>query len=188
MSITLTRYIALCGHPGSGKSTVQKILSDLYDVRPVDDGLPLRRIAVEQMGLTWNQVLTQAGKLETVEIAGRAWVVRDLLGQIGNRMEDLLGPHGIPFLCEQTVAGETGSFSFGSVRRDQGGYYKAKGGAVIGVRSPFAQPSRYEFDRFDESLVDVWIDNDGVSLEALQREVCEAMWRLDLMTRTARTA
>lgn len=39
--------------------------------------------------------------------------------------------------------------------------YRARGGKIIGVRRPGVGPSRYEFDWFDESLVDVWIDNDG---------------------------
>lgn len=172
MTLHLPRYIALCGNPGAGKSTVQEILRRDYGVTPVDDGLPIRKIAVEQMGLTWPQVTTQAGKLEEVEIAGRTWVVRDLLGQIGNRLEDLLGPHGIPFLVERTVAGREGKFSFGSVRRDQGRYYKKLGGVVIGVRSPKAPPSPYEFDRWDANLVDAWIDNDGENPRKLE----DAVW------------
>jgi hypothetical protein len=64
----------------------------------------------------------------------------------------------------------TKRYSFGSVRRQQGIVYRAKGGIVIGVRRPGVGPSGYEFDRFDEDLIDIWIDNDG-TIEHLERKV-----------------
>lgn len=47
MAYRLPRYIALCGHPRSGKSEVQKILKDHYNVTPVDDGAILRETAMK---------------------------------------------------------------------------------------------------------------------------------------------
>ncbi|MCP1540083.1 AAA family ATPase [Methylorubrum extorquens] len=182
-ALDIPRYIALCGNPGSGKSTVQEILRANYGVEPVDDGFALRKIAVEQFGLTWDQVMTQEGKRETVTVAGKAWIVRDLLGQLGNRIEDLLGPHGIPFLSERQVADKPGCFSFGSVRRDQGRFYQDRGGVVIGVRSPKAGPSEFEFDRFDEACVDLWIDNDGEDLRRLEWSVWTAIKELEARRR-----
>lgn len=175
----IPRYIALCGNPGAGKSTVQQILHEKHGVQPVDDGHAIRAIAVEQMGLTWDQVRTQEGKRETVTIAGKDWIVRDLLGQIGNHLEALLGPHAMPFLAERQVADKPGSFSFGSTRRDQGAFYRERQGVVIGIRSPKAPPSRFEFDRFDPACVDIWIDNDGESLRLLEEKVYLALLELD---------
>jgi hypothetical protein len=177
--VTIPRYIALCGNPGAGKSEVQRILRESYGVQPVDDGHAIRAIAVEHMGLTWDQVRTQAGKRETVELAGKDWVVRDLLGQIGNQLEALLGPHAMPFLSERLVADKSGSFSFGSVRRDQGRYYQERGGVVIEIVNPKAGPSAYEFDRYDPSVVDVTIQNDGVSLRNLEKAVFDALKELE---------
>jgi hypothetical protein len=77
-------------------------------------------------------------------------------------------------------------YSFGSVRRDQGKVYKALGGAIIGVRRPGVGPSSFEFDRFDESLVDVWIDNDA-GLKELREKVLDALIELrDLCRRRRR--
>jgi hypothetical protein len=177
--VTIPRYIALCGNPGSGKSTVQQILRDSYGVQPVDDGHVIRAIAVEHMGLTWDQVRTQEGKRETVHLAGKDWIVRDLLGQIGNQLEALLGPHAMPFLAERLVADKPGSFSFGSTRRDQGAYFRERGGVVIEIVSPNAPPSPYAFDRYDPSVVDVTIQNDGVSLRNLERAVFDALKELE---------
>jgi hypothetical protein len=60
--------------------------------------------------------------------------------------------------------GRTGSFSFGSVRRDQGAFYKAAGETlIIGIRNPLAPPTGNEFDTFDESIVDIWIENDALA-------------------------
>lgn len=169
----LPRLIALCGNPGSGKSTVQKILCEEFSYLPVDDGYCLRDFAMRHCGLTHDQVYTQAGKLETVEIAGKKWIVRDFLGQLGNRVEDLMGPMGIPFMAV-TSKNPDHYLSFGSVRRDQGAYYKSLGGIVIEIANPDAGPSAYEFDRYDASLVDYVIANRSPSYhlhfeDAMQR-------------------
>jgi len=181
--IIVPRYIALCGNPKSGKTEVQNILKESYGTHPIDDGFPLREFAVNNLGLTWDQVLTQKGKLEYVEILGRRWQVREVLGELGNRFESMFGKHVMPFMAVQQtyrVPGAPKSFSFGSVRRDQGLYYKERGGLVIGIRNPQAGPSIYEFDQFDHSVVDLWIDNDalarGWSVERAREDLRMKVW------------
>lgn len=157
----LPRFIALCGHPKAGKSTVQEILHQNFNVIPVDDGGPLRKIAMEYLGCTYDQVYTQPGKLEYVDILDRSWQVRKILGELGNAFEEKFGGDVIPLMVCNSLK-TPGPFSFGSVRREQGAYYKERGGVVIGIVNPLAEPSPYEFDRFDETLVDHWIANDAL--------------------------
>lgn len=152
--------IALCGNPKAGKSQVQLILEKDFGYQAVDDGAVIRDFATRWLGLTHDQVHTQAGKLETFELLGRTWEVREFLGVYGNAIESMFGPWGIPYLATRGLD-PAKRYSFGSVRRDQGKFYKQLGGLVIGVRNPLAGPSPYEFDRFDESLVDIWIENDA---------------------------
>ena len=160
----IPRFVALCGNPKSGKSLVQEILLNNYGVQPIDDGGPLREFAVNNLGLTWDQVRTQEGKLEMVEILGKSWQVRKILGELGNVLEAMFGKHIMGYMAVARCSGTIGSFSFGSVRRDQGKYYKAAGDAVvIGIRNPLALPTGNEFDTFDESTVDVWIENDALA-------------------------
>ena len=162
MTHALPRFIALCGNPKAGKSLVQTILKEEYGVQPVDDGGALRKIGMDFLKLTHNQVYTQDGKKEFVEILGRTWQVREILGELGNKFEEMFGGDIMPLMTMNTLPPGHASYSFGSVRRDQGKFYQSLGGVVIGVRNPQTPPSQYEFDRFNESLVDLWIENDGL--------------------------
>lgn len=170
------RLLALCGRPKSGKTEVQRLLEKHYGYAPVDDGFPMRDFAMRHLGLTHDQVYTQEGKASRVEVAGVNWQVRDILGQLGNHLEALFGADGIPFMATANL--EPGKlYSFGCVRREQGAFYKRMGGLVIGIRRPGIEPSPFEFDRFNEELVDYWIDNDG-DLEALSRKIDALMFAL----------
>lgn len=159
---TLPLFIALCGNPTAGKTEVQRILQENYAVQPVDDGGPLRAIAMQYLGLTREQCYTQEGKQQFVEINGKSWQVRDILGELGNAFELKFGGDIIPLMVVNNLP-KTGSYSFGSVRRQQGRFYKKQHGVVIGIRNPLAGPSKFEFDRFDETAVDYWIDNDALA-------------------------
>ncbi|GLQ53578.1 hypothetical protein [Devosia nitrariae] len=154
------RLIGICGHPGSGKSEVQRILQSAFGYEPADDGWPLRDIAIRHFGLSLDDVTTQAGKCRWTSVTGSRMQHRDILGRLGNALEHAFGHQIMPWLaCQSLDPGRR--YSFGSVRRDQGKVYKALGGAVIGVRRLGVGPSEFEFDRFSEEIVDVWIENDG---------------------------
>lgn len=175
----LPRFIALCGQPKTGKSTVQTMLAERYGVRQIDSGLPLRQIAMDQYGLTRDQVFTQEGKLEYVEILGKRWQVRELLGEIGNRLEEMHGDWATPWMNTRSIpASDDGPFCDASCRKSQGLFYKQMGGAVIGIRRPDVPKSIYAFDQVREEIPDVWIENDAL---ARGLGVAEAM--LDLETK-----
>ncbi len=177
-AMTNPRFIAICGNPTSGKSTAQRLLHNALGYVPVDDGRPLRDIAIKWLGLTEQQVTTQTGKLEMVEINGRQWQVRDVLGEIGNAFEEKFGGDVIPLMAMQHygLLGEIsrGGYSFGSVRRSQGHFYRRHGGMVIEIERPGVGPSPFEFDRYDKDAIDFTVINDG-SLGQLEARLCDAV-------------
>jgi hypothetical protein len=176
---SLPRYIGICGNPKSGKSLVQQILMEHYNVTPVDDGFILRSIAMQHMGASHNDVHTQEGKAQLAywpdktpildDRTGEHMTWRLVLGRVGEQLERLIGPYVMPMTACAALSGP-GPFSFGSVRKVQGRYFKERGGLIIGVRNPMAQPTGNAFDVFDESLVDVWIENDALYRGLSHRE------------------
>ena len=171
--------VALCGHPTSGKTEVQKILAKTWGIEPVDDGYCLRDFAMRHMGALREHVYSQDGKASLAYMndepvldarTGEHMQWRHVLGRIGWQFEELFGQDFIPATA---VAGlKSGkAYSFGSVRRQQGFFYKKRGGLVVGVRAPWAGPSGNDFDAFDEGAVDIWINNDRKDLAELQEKV-----------------
>ncbi|OCP21922.1 MULTISPECIES: hypothetical protein [unclassified Ensifer] len=171
---SLPQIIALCGNPTSGKSTAAEIINELYGHELADDGLPLRKIAMDYLGLTPNQVFTQEGKLETVTINGRDWQVREILGEIGNAFEEKFGGDIIPIMSHNARPKSAWSV-FGSVRREQGKYWRDQGALVVEIVNPLAGPSKFEFDTFNNAYCHHQILNDGLA-RGLSPEVA----RLDL--------
>jgi hypothetical protein len=172
----LPRFIALVGNPKAGKSLVQDILRDNYGVAAIDSGGPLRQIAMQQYGLTHDQVYTQEGKLEYVEVLGRRWQVRELLGELGNRFEKMHGDWATPWMAvRQIPAADDRTFCDASCRKTQGNFYKSLGGVVIGIHNPLAGPSPYAFDAVRTDIPDYWIEND-----ALARGMSHVSAKLDL--------
>lgn len=169
------KIIALCGNPTSGKSTAAEIIQEVYGHVAADDGRPLRMIAINYMGLTHEQVFTQAGKLEKVMLNGRAWTVREILGEIGNAFEEKFGGDIIPIMSHNAQPKDA-FLTFGSVRREQGRYWKEQGALVLEIKNPLAGPSPFEFDRYNPEYADHIIFNDG-----LARGLSKDEARADLM-------
>lgn len=158
----IPRLIALCGNPLSGKSTAAEIIHQVYGHELADDGLPLRQIAMNYLGLSPQQVFTQEGKLEKVTINGREWVVREILGEIGNAFEEKFGGDVIPMMSHN--ARPKGSYSvFGSVRREQGKYWRDRGALVLEIINPLAGPSPYAFDAYNSAYCHAQIMNTGLA-------------------------
>lgn len=165
----LPRLIALCGNPLAGKTTAAEALRDMFGYTVADDGLPLRRMAMDYFGLTEHQVFTQAGKLEMVELNGKTWRVRDILGEIGNAFEEKFGGAIIPQMTHRTLD-PTVSYVMASVRRDQGLYWAAQGALVIEIVNPQAGPSPFEFDSFNPAPVMARVLNDGLACGATEHQ------------------
>ncbi len=154
--------VGLCGNPTSGKTEAARIIQEVYGHEQADDGRPLRLIAINYFGLTHDQVFTQEGKLEKVMLNGREWTVREILGEIGNAFEEKFGGDIIPIMshnCRPKGVKTT----FGSVRREQGAYWKKHGGIVLEIQNPLAGPSPYELDRYNAAHADHVILNDGLA-------------------------
>lgn len=158
--IPYPRFIALCGNPTSGKSTAQEILSKDLNYLPIDDGHVLREFAVNKLGLSWDDVQTIDGKLRETEILGKTWQNRKLLGELGNVLEGMFGEHIMPFIATRNLY-PNAFYSFGSVRKTQGQFFRANGGVVIEIVNPLAPPSGNAFDEYDRSCISATVINDG---------------------------
>lgn len=163
------KLIALCGNPKAGKSEVQRILHQKFGIVPIDDGEVLREFAINYLNLYPEDVYTQEGKMRSTEILGVDWNHRKLLGDFGAVLEGMFGEHIMPFIATRNLASSR-MYSFGSVRKTQGEFYKNNNGVVIEVTRPGAEPSGYSFDTYDRSLIDLYINNDG-DLVDLERKV-----------------
>lgn len=128
-------------------------------------------------------MLTQEGKDGMTEVCGMPMKVREVLGRAANSLEREFGEDIMAWLAVKGCRPDQ-HYSFGSVRRQQGRVYKSLGGIVIGIRRPGVGPSPFEFDRFDESVVDIWIENDG-DLTALAESVNAVMWSLSAEEKAA---
>jgi hypothetical protein len=155
------KFIALCGYPNSGKSTVQDILNKQYGVIPVDDGAFLRKAAMDWFNLSYSDTHTQDGKAQYTDICGKAWQNRDILGTLGSILEATFGDQVVPTITLNGLEVQPGViYSFGSVRKNQGLTYKAAGGVVVEIVRPGFE-ARYDFDEYDRDLVDITINNDN---------------------------
>lgn len=197
----LPRFIGICGVSQSGKSTVQNILARDFSVQPFDDGYVLREIAAKYLNATWDDVATAEGKAKLAYWGDGKPIIdrrndvdhhmtwRQVLGNLGEQLEDLLGDFAMPMIAVNSLVYTDQSYSFGSVRRNQGVFYKAHGGFIIGVRNPLALATGNSFDEFEEDLVDFWIENDGIarglSKDAAMADLAEKVrhavttWRQD---------
>lgn len=174
------KLIALCGAPGAGKTEVQRYLVEHYGVRAVDDGHPLRDFAMRHLGLSKWHVTTQEGKASKAVLpGGKTMVVREALGELGNRLEELFGPDVVPDMALAWAARDDDSwrrplhiharYCFGSVRRSQGRVYKEAGATVVEIVRPGCECIN-DFDKYDKSFVDLTINNDS-SLAALHERI-----------------
>lgn len=172
----MSKIIALCGWPKSGKSLAAEILSEVYGGVIVDDGMILRQaVPILFHGVAFEDMLTQEGKLKTYEVLGKTYTYRQLLGYLGQVLEDFFGEHFIP---EQTVRKietmpEAPFFILPSVRKTQGQYYRAMGAEVWEIDRD-VPASENAFDQWDKDAVTRVIRNRNIGLKGFENNVLEA--------------
>jgi hypothetical protein len=168
------RLIALCGKPLAGKTTAAEILHYEFNYTICDDGLPLRQIAMNYLGLNHSHVFTQEGKLETVMLNGRRWQTREILGEIGNAFEDKFGGDVIPMMSHN-IQDPRKFYVMSSVRREQGAYWARVGALVIEIDKPGLAESAFEFDCYNPDHVHLSIINDTMDREDLRSKLTAAL-------------
>jgi hypothetical protein len=156
----MIKYFALCGAPESGKSEVQKILHREFNILPVDDKRGLRDAAKVLYGLSEHDVSTQEGKKKLVTIGNKTKTVREILGELGEYLEEN-DPLHFPRMARRMAESEYPQerVSFGSVRMNQGLLFKDDQSLVIEVTRPGYTPMN-GFDAYDPDLADVSLLND----------------------------
>jgi hypothetical protein len=172
-------FVALCGAPESGKTTVANLLVKNYGAKLVDDGAGLREGCSAFYGFPLEWCYSQEGKKCEIEVCGEVFTVRKLLGDFGKLLETKHGQQVIPetAIRELMIEPNVPFYVFGSVRMDQGITYHRHGGVVIEVDRPGYVPV-HDFDHWDKSLVDYRIKNTSslLALEARTHTVMDKIF------------
>lgn len=175
------RFFLICGAPTAGKSEVQRLLTKLFGVEPIDDAAPIRQAAKLLYGLSEEDVSTQKGKSKIVQIGQREVEVRTLLGELGAHVEKddpLFKPRRARERVLREMPGK--KVSFGSVRLNQASLFTPSERLVIEVTRP-GVVSQNAFDGYDREFVDFTIENRFdpanklASREALQANLLAAV-------------
>lgn len=169
------KMIALCGAPKAGKTTVAEFLVERYGCYLVDDGMVLRKASQVLFGGPLTDYTTQEGKANTKTICGRTLTNRELLGELGNKLEEWFGDQIMPELAlnhlqKNGIGCHPQALIFPSVRKTQGKTYIEHGGFVVEVSRPGCEPV-HDFDHYDKSLVMYNIDNSGTMGDLLGQVV-----------------
>lgn len=180
------KLIALCGQPGSGKSTIQEILERRLNLKAFDDGYVIRHHCMELFGLSYDDVFTQNGKKRHTNIQGKSWENRKILGEYGAMLEHTFGRNTVPSWAVQAALRNWSvdqhnfqGYSFGSVRRGQGEVYRNKGGIVVEIVRPDIEHSENIWDNYDQQWVSHTFTNDAETITELEQDVVTFFSNLD---------
>lgn len=167
------RFVALCGYPKAGKSTVAEFLAQRYGAHLVDDGMPLREACRAAYDLSWEDVYSQEGKVRTLEVCGKIYTHRQLLGDLGDMFKDRYGEFWIPEQAMRKVERSADDFPFyifPGCRGKQGEFYQSHGGVVIEILRDGCVAEN-DFDRYEQSLVQHTLLNYGTTEELFQQAI-----------------
>lgn len=150
--------------PTCGKTTVATLLEEEFGGVIIDDGLLLREALPVLTGIDPSLPFSQEGKATAVQVGDLSETVREGLGELGNYLEGRYGEDILPLRAMQRAAVEhphAPFYIYPSVRKSQGRAYKRYGGIVVEVVRDGTQPSGNDFDRYDNNLVDIRVENFG---------------------------
>jgi hypothetical protein len=160
-------FVALVGAPHVGKTTMAEWLVERYGAKFEDDGRPLRRAIpelFEALGVYPTNCYTQEGKDKIIDVNGTSYTVRQLLGDVGNMIEEKYGQDILPYLAIKKIERSFGSNNlfhvFASCRKRQGEFYLKRGGIVVEIKRPDCE-SVNDFDRYEPRFVSHTIHNTG---------------------------
>lgn len=174
------QLVALCGHPGSGKSAVQHILNTKFGFLPFDDAAIGRRHCREIFGLSERDVHSGTGKEDITVIQGARWKNRQIIGEYLSALEEKFGDMIVPdWAIRSALANwpvdvshrpDLRGYSFGSVRMGQSLAYSNAGGIVIEIVNPRVERNENIWDDYDKDLVDYTYVNDKLDLPSLRED------------------
>lgn len=177
------RLIALCGYPKAGKSTVQKLITERYGFKTVDDSRPLRDAAKILFSLSEWHVNTQEGKSQTIRTLDGEKTIRQILGELGDHAERI-DPFALPRRAIEAIRQNdpTGDFVFASVRKSQNAYLKSEHDAFIIEVRRRGCTALGDFDRYDRAPIDLTIDNDFMNTAQLRHALAARLDKIFLPT------
>lgn len=158
-------YLGICGYPECGKNTFADFFVACAEDAGVaayliDDGRPLRDACKTLYGVSEEDVTTHEGKRRIVKVLDGEYAVRDLLGTLGNLLEDHYGQQIVPWMAMQKAEKEYSAPSIivcPSVRKQQPRFYRDHG-MVVEIHRDGCEP-RYDFDKFETHESHVKIEN-----------------------------
>jgi hypothetical protein len=165
------QYVALCGAPESGKTTLAQFLASDFGAELVDDGFCLRAGVSAMFGVPIDHLYDMERKRDVVQVCGKSYTKRQLCGDLGNLLEGFYGDQVIPELTLHSLNRhpKIPFYIFPSVRKNQGLTYRAENnGIVIEVTRDGKIPVN-DFDHYDRSLIDYTIENNGTIAELREK-------------------
>lgn len=162
--------IGLCGKPHSGKSEVRKILEENWNFEVINTKIPLAQVSSIITGIDETKFLTTHVKERTF----RSHKLRDIMGTIGNTIEDLFGENYLLERALNNIKINKYNYVIDALRKNQ---YTGFNGWIVEVCSEKGKEIIYDYDKFNPHSIDYVVKNDG-SFEELKSSVTRMLYCL----------
>lgn len=150
-------FIGISGPPGCGKDTLASLLEEMDSgVYVADAAGPLRHMMSALSNIPYETLKTQEGKRSLVEINGRMYEAREVMGKLGCHLEDTYGLGTMAWMAIGSVPPGYMYYVFPGARRDAFVYRKY--GMVVQMSRPGCGVN-YSFDYTQEDPEDMRVFN-----------------------------